>query len=127
LSRPYRRVVPVLLVASLVLAACGGGGGGSGATKTAVDGKIDVNAKDPYSFDVKTINAQAGPLTITLHEKGAQTHTFTIPSEKFEIRVTPSNPTATGTVTLQSGKTYDFKCSYDGHAAAGMTGKIVVS
>ena len=127
MSRPYRRVVPVLLVASLVLAACGGGGGGSGATKTAVDGKIDVNAKDPYSFDVKTINAQAGPLTITLHEKGAQTHTFTIPSEKFEIRVTPSNPTATGTVTLQSGKTYDFKCSYDGHAAAGMTGKIVVS
>jgi uncharacterized cupredoxin-like copper-binding protein len=127
LSRSYRRVVPALVVASLVLAACGGGGGSSGTTKTATGGKIDVNAKDPYSFDVKTINTQAGPLTITLHEKGAQTHTFTIPSEKFEIKVTPSNPTATGTVTLQSGKTYDFKCSFDGHAAAGMTGKIVVS
>jgi plastocyanin len=129
LSRSYRRVLlPVLLVASLALAACGSSGGsGAGDTKTAVGGKIDVNAKDPYSFDVKTINATAGPLTVTLHEKGSQTHTFTIPSEKFEIKVTPSTPTATGTVTLQAGKTYDFKCSYDGHAAAGMTGKIVVS
>jgi plastocyanin len=129
LSRSYRRVLLPVLLASLALAACGSSSGGSSAgdTKTAVDGKIDVNAKDPYSFDVKTINATAGPLTVTLHEKGSQTHTFTIPSEKFEIKVTPGNPTATGTVTLQSGKTYDFKCSYDGHAAAGMTGKIVVS
>jgi plastocyanin len=128
LSRPYRRVLlPVLLIASLALAACGGGGSSSGKTKTAVDGKIDVNAMDPYSFDVKTINAQPGPLTVTLHEKGSTEHTFTIPSENFEIKVNSGNPTATGTVTLQSGKTYDFKCSFDGHAAAGMTGKIVVS
>jgi plastocyanin len=119
--------MPVLLIASLALAACGGGGSSSGNTKTAVNGKIDVNAMDPYSFDVKTINAQPGPLTVTLHEKGSTEHTFTIPSENFEIKVNPGNPTATGTVTLQSGKTYDFKCSFDGHAAAGMTGKIVVS
>jgi plastocyanin len=116
-----------LLAFGLVLAACGGGGGGSGDTKTAVDGKIDVNAKDPYNFDVKTINAKAGQLTITLHEKGSQTHTFTISDPKFEITVTPSNPVATGQVTLQAGKTYSFKCSYDGHAAAGMVGKIVVT
>jgi plastocyanin len=120
-------VLPVLLAAGLVLAACGGGGGGSSATKTAVNGKIDVNAMDPYSFDVKTINAQPGPLTVTLHEKGSSEHTFTISSVNFEIKVDSSNRTATGTVTLQAGKTYDFKCSFDGHAAAGMTGKIVVS
>jgi plastocyanin len=119
-------LLPVLLLASLALTACGGGSSASD-TKTAVNGRIDVNAKDPYSFDVKTINAQPGPLTITLHEKGSSEHTFTISSEKFEIKVNPSNPTATGTVTLQSGKTYDFKCSIDGHAAAGMRGKIVVS
>jgi plastocyanin len=116
-----------LLAFALVLAACGGGGGGSGDTKTAVDGKIDVNAKDPYNFDVKTINAKAGPLTVTLHEKGGQTHTFTISDPKFEITVTPSNPVASGQVTLQAGKTYSFKCSYDGHAAAGMVGTIVVT
>ena len=64
-------------------------------------------------------------LTITLHEKGSQTHTFTIPAKKFEITVNTSNSTATGTVTLEAG-TYDFKCSYDSHAASGMVGKIVV-
>ena len=94
-------------------------------TKTATGGKIDVNASDPYSFDVKTINASPGPLTITLHEKGGQEHTFTISSPKFEIKVTPDHPDATGTVTLAAG-TYPFKCSFDGHAAAGMVGKIVV-
>jgi plastocyanin len=116
----------VLLAFGLALAACGGGGSGSDSTRTAVDGKVDVNAKDPYNFDVKTINAKAGPLTVTLHEKGSQTHTFTISSPKFEIVVTPSKPVASGTVTLAAG-TYDFKCSYDGHAAAGMVGKIVVT
>jgi plastocyanin len=121
------RTVPlvVLLAFGLVLAACGGGGG-SGATTTAVNGKVDVDAKDPYNFSVKTINAKPGPLTVTLHEKGSQTHTFTISDPTFEIMVTPAKPVATGTVTLKAG-TYGFKCSFDGHAAAGMVGKIVVT
>jgi plastocyanin len=125
--RPIRRVsFAAVLAFGLLLAACGGGGGSSSSdTKTAVGGKIDVNAKDPFSFDVKTINASPGPLTVTLHEKGGQEHTFTIASPKFELVVTSSKPVATGTVTLKAG-TYDFKCSYDGHAAAGMVGKIVV-
>ena len=129
MSRSYRRVLlPVLLLATVALTACGSSGGSSSSdTRDAVNGKVEVNAKDPYSFDVKTINAKAGPLTVTLNEKGSQTHTFTIPSKDFELKVTPSSPTATGTVTLEAGKTYDFKCSYDGHAAAGMTGKIVVT
>ena len=126
MSRWNRRVpLAVLVAGGLLLTACGGGGSGANTTKTAVGGKIDVNASDPYSFDVKTIDATAGPLQITLHEKGAQEHTFTISALKFEIKVTPAAPVATGTVTLKAG-TYDFKCSFDGHAAAGMTGKIVV-
>jgi plastocyanin len=127
LRRKSRRVsFAAVLAFGLLVAACGGGGGSSsGSTKTATGGKIDVNASDPFNFDVKTINASPGPLTVTLHEKGGQTHTFTISSEKFEITVTPSHPEVSGTVTLKAG-TYDFKCSYDGHAAAGMVGKIVV-
>jgi plastocyanin len=132
MSRRSNRRVPLTApVAALVLAfavgvgACGGGGSSSGVTKTATGGKIDVNASDPYNFDVKTIKATPGPLTITLHEKGAQEHTFTISSPKFEIKVTPDHQEASGTVTLAAG-TYSFKCSFDGHAAAGMVGQIVV-
>jgi plastocyanin len=124
--RKSRRVsFAAVLAFGLILAACGGGSGGSGSTKTATGGKIDVNASDPFNFDVKTINASPGPLTVTLHEKGSQTHTFTISSQKFEITVTPSHPEVSGTVTLKAG-TYDFKCSFDGHAANGMVGKVVV-
>ena len=127
MSRHWNRRVAlaILLASGLVLAACGGGGGGSGVTKTATGGRIDVNAYDPFRFDVKTINASPGELTITLHEKGATEHTFTISSPKFEITVTSAHPVATGKVTLAAG-TYPFKCSFDGHAAAGMVGKIVV-
>jgi plastocyanin len=122
-----RRVALALVVAfGIVASACGGGGGGSLVTKTAVNGRIDVNASDPFNFDVKTIKASPGPLTINLHEKGGQEHTFTVADLKFEIKVTASQPEASGTVTLEAGKTYPFRCSYDGHAAAGMTGQIVV-
>jgi len=128
MSRHWNRrlAVAVLVASGLVFTACGGGGGGSGATRTAVDGKIEVNAFDPYRFDVKTIKASPGPLTVTLRERGATQHTFTISELDFEIVVTSDNKVATGTVTLEAGKTYQFKCSYDGHAAAGMVGTIVV-
>jgi plastocyanin len=128
MSRRCNRRVPLaaLIASGLLLAACGGGGGGgAGDTKTATGGKIDVNAYDPFRFDVKTINASPGPLTVTLHEKGSQEHTFTITSPKLEIKVTGAIPEATGTVTLAAG-TYPFKCSVDAHAAGGMVGKIVV-
>jgi plastocyanin len=126
---PRRRKAraPLALVAAgaLLLAACGGGGGG-GETRAAVNGSVDVNAKDPYSFDVKTITAPAGDLTINLHEKGGQTHTFTLKDPEFELKVTPSAPEASGTVNLKPG-TYKYYCSFDAHAAAGMVGEIIVT
>ena len=67
MSRRCNRRVPLaaLIAFGLLLAACGGGGGGGSHTKTATGGKIDVNAFDPFRFDVKTINASPGPLTVT--------------------------------------------------------------
>ena len=97
-----------------------------GRPRPPTDGAIDVNAYDPYSFDVKTIKASPGPLTVTLHEKGGQEHTFTIDGPEVRAQGRrPSQPEATGTVTLEAG-TYKFECSFAGHAAAGMKGKIVV-
>jgi plastocyanin len=129
MSRRWNKRVPLCLLATfgLAVAACGGSSGGtsSSGTRAAVDGAVTVNAKDPYNFDVKTITAKPGPLTVTLVEKGSQEHTFTIEDPKFELKVTASKGEATGTVNLPAG-TYKFKCSYDGHAASGMVGTIVV-
>jgi plastocyanin len=121
----HRRLLGVALVAVLaMLTGCGGGGGG-GPTKTASGGRIDVTAHD-IGFDVKTINATSGPLTVSLHTTGSLPHTFTVASQKFELKVDSSHRDATGTVTLAKG-TYKFDCTVDAHAAQGMTGKIVVS
>lgn len=125
MSRRWNRRVLVAVLAAFGLTVTGCGGGGASATRTAVNGAVDVNASDPYKFDVKTIKATPGPLTVTLHEKGSSQHTFTISDPKFELVVTPAKPEVSGTVTLPAG-TYKFKCSYDGHAAAGMVGTIVV-
>ena len=129
MPRRWNRRVPLCLLATfgLSIAACGGSSGGSsaGETRAAVGGAVTINARDPYNYDVKTITAKPGPLTVTLVEKGSQEHTFTIADPKFELKVNAGKGEATGTVTLAAG-TYKFKCSYDGHAAAGMTGNIVV-
>ncbi len=124
-ARPALFAMAALAVFVPAAAACGGGGGGgSGATKSAVGGKIDVEAFDVH-YDVGTIDASLGPLTVTLHERGAQNHTFKVLNgPPFELKVSPGSPTATGTVTLAKG-TYKFECTVPGHAAT-MHGQIVV-
>ena len=116
----------MLASVALLLAACGGGGGGSRHRPRPRPAARSTSTPRTRSTSTsRRSTPRPAPLTVTLHEKGSQTHTFTIPSEKFEITVTPRKPEATGSVTLKAG-TYDFKCSFDGHAAAGMVGKIVV-
>jgi len=115
-----------LALSALALVACGGGGGGGGPTKTAVGGKIDVNAYDSPRFDVGTIKASPGSLTVTLNEKGSQDHTFTVPGTSLNLKVNSGKSSDTGTVVLKAG-TYNFECTTPGHAAQGMRGKIVVA
>ena len=110
----------------MALGACGGGSGGGGKTKTAVNGKVDVNAYDTPRFDVSTIKATPGPLTITLHEQGSGSHTFKITDHDFELKVDSGKRVDSGTITLPAG-TYDFECTVSGHAAQGMKGTIVVA
>jgi plastocyanin len=114
----------VLVALVLTFAACGGGGGGGGATKTATGGKITITAHD-IGFDVKTINASPGTLTVTLVENGALPHTFKIKGEDGELKVDGSNKRDTGTWDLKAGD-YDFECTIPGHASQGMKGKIIV-
>jgi plastocyanin len=114
-----------LLGLALGLSACGGGGGGGGVTKTATGGKITVGAYD-IRFDVKTIKASPGALTVTLVEHGALNHTFKIAGKSPELKVSSGKSRDTATFTLAKG-TYSFECTVAGHAAQGMKGKIEVA
>jgi plastocyanin len=116
----------LVVIAVLALGACGSSGGGNkaGPTKTATGGKITVGAVD-VRFDVKVIDATAGPLTVTLVNHGAEEHTFEIKGTSLLIKAS-GGKSATGTVTLTKG-TYDFQCTIPGHAQAGMKGTVVVS
>jgi plastocyanin len=105
------------------LAACGGDDGG-GPTKAATDGKITVRARD-ISFDVGTIEAQAGSLEVTLVQEGALEHTFKIEDNDLELKVTGSVERDSGSWDLDPGD-YEFECTVPGHAAQGMKGTVVV-
>ncbi len=64
-------------------------------------------------------------MKVTLVNKGAIEHTFTIKDTDFELKA-KAGETETGTVTLQKG-TYTFECTIAGHAQQGMKGTIEVS
>lgn len=127
------RALPAVALTVLVVVGLAGCGGGSSAsstpcppradTRAAVGGKVTICAFDIH-YDVKTITATAGPLTVTLLQKGSVAHTFKVEGTGFEIKV-DGKKEATGTVTLTTG-TYSFECTTPGHALAGMRGKIVV-
>ena len=122
----------LLALSALVLPACGGGSDSSSppcppaaATRTATDGKVTVCAYD-IRYDVETIEAKAGPVEITLINKGAIAHNLSIEGEDFLLDTPSRGKVATKTITLKPG-TYEFLCTISGHAQAGMKGEIVVS
>src|SRR5438270_12352779 len=94
-----RRMLLVAVALSLAaLPACGGGGKSSSPpcppkadTRAAVNGAVTVCALDPVSYDVKTITAPAGPLSVTLINKGSQPHTFKVDGTDFELNTASHN------------------------------------
>jgi len=130
----YRRsLLVVLALVCTALPACGGGGKSSSppcppadnGTRTAANGAVTVCALD-IKFDVKTINTPAGPLSVTLINKGSQQHTFKIDGTDFELKTPGHNDVKTGSVTLQAGS-YKYFCTISNHEALGMKGTLVVS
>jgi plastocyanin len=121
-----------LAVCAASVAGCGGGDdddGSSGRTVTVTDGKITVDAED-VRFDVGTIDATAGPLDVTLVEKGSLDHTFVVEDSDGNtvdgtLAVSASKDQDSGTYELEPGD-YDFYCDIPGHRGQGMEGTIVV-
>jgi uncharacterized cupredoxin-like copper-binding protein len=119
--------VVVLTLCPLVLGACGGGDDDDdtspqGKTVTATAGEVTVVGRDVV-FVETTINAEPGPLQVTLRNDGAQQHSFRIDDPEFRVQAGPGNDKA-GTVDLDAG-TYAYYCDIPGHRAT-MHGQLVV-
>ena len=122
--------VTLVAACAVLFAACGGDDdSGGGKTVTAQDGKVTVTAED-VKFDVKTIDATPGTLTVTLVEKGSLDHTFVVENKGGDqvgpkLAVSASKDDASGAYDLKAGD-YVFFCDIPGHRAQGMEGDIVV-
>ena len=119
--------IVMLAVLGLVLAACGGDDDSSSNARDqvvqATGGKVTVTAHDLY-FSAKEIDASAGPLAVTLDNKGAVLHDFKIDTPPFKVSAN-AGKSKTGTVTLEAGQKYAYYCDVPGHRAT-MHGVIVV-
>lgn len=121
MSRVFRLGL-ISVAAALVLGACGGGGGG-GKSVDAANGAVSITAHDIY-YDYTTINAEPGPLEVTLNEGGSLPHTFTI-GEDINLEVNSGkNRTAKGTIDVKAGDKLTYVCTIPGHS--NMRGTIEV-
>ena len=116
--------VTIVIVVAVNRATSGGGNDPSTGTAELV--------MEDLRFTPNQLNANVGvPLTVRLTNRGTERHDLNFPSlhmpglEGVESIVEPG---ASRTVTLQfdTPGTHTFICSLPGHAAAGMTGAVIV-
>jgi plastocyanin len=141
-----RRTSSILNVAVLVLGVglFGGCGGQSATTantapaqtgaapaQTGAGGTLKI-AADPsggLKFDVSSLTAKAGKVTIDFTNQAPLPHNVQIEGSagnKLGGTSTISGSSTKATVDLKPG-TYTFYCSVDGHRQAGMQGKLTVT
>jgi plastocyanin len=106
------------------------GGSGGGASTSASPAAAAATAVTLDTVDLKfqpadfTIAANTD-VKVTMTNKGALPHDFTIDKPSVKSDAINGGQTTTFTLNLPPG-TYDFYCSEPGHKAAGMVGKVTV-
>jgi uncharacterized cupredoxin-like copper-binding protein len=85
---------------------------------------VKVSALDTLRFTLSKKSAPHGKVTFIVTNKGSITHDFSIAGKKTILL--GHNKSATLVVTLKKGK-YPYKCTFDGHAAAGMKGTFTAT
>jgi uncharacterized cupredoxin-like copper-binding protein len=113
----------VVLVVALAITA-------TGSAKSGQKLSLKASASGALKYNKKTLTAKRGKATIVLTNPSSSglKHGIEVEGHGIEKRaknVGPGHKTSV-TVTLKKG-TYQFYCPVDGHKAAGMKGKIVVS
>jgi uncharacterized cupredoxin-like copper-binding protein len=118
------KVAPKLLIAALIAMV------GALAVASVVYAKTyKLSAsKTKLAFNVKTIRASKGKVTLSMANPSSFPHAIAIKGHGKNVKGKTVNKGGTSrvTVTLKKG-TYTFYCPVDGHQAAGMKGKLIVS
>jgi plastocyanin len=122
-SRKVTAAVAVAVVAAGGVAATQAANGAAPKRPLAHTYKLSA-AKHGLAFNVKTIHAKKGKITLRMGNPASFDHAIAVGSHKG--KVVGKGGTSTVTVTLKKG-TYTFYCPVPGHRAGGMKGKLIVS
>jgi plastocyanin len=92
-----------------------------GTKKVPAGGKLDIELDDFY-FDPTYLQAAPGQqVTLTLHNEGQATHTFTIDELGVDVTVYPGR-SSKATLTVPADHAVQYHCSF--HVSQGMQGAL---
>ena len=85
-------------------------------------------SKTKLAFNHKTLTAKHGKVTLVMTNPSGLQHAIAVEGHGVDKdgKTVSKGGTSRVTVTLKKG-TYTFYCPVDGHKAAGMKGKLIVS
>ena len=85
-------------------------------------------SKTSLKFSKKTLRASHGKVTVVMTNPSSTKHAIAVEGHGIDKdgKTVGKGKTSRVTVTLKKG-TYQFYCPVDGHKAAGMKGKLIVS
>jgi uncharacterized cupredoxin-like copper-binding protein len=103
--------------------------GAQPAGAAAASHKVSLSAdKSKLKFNKSRLTVRHGKVTITMKNPSGLPHGIAVEGHGVDKdgKTVQKGGTSKVTVTLKKG-TYEFYCPVDGHKAAGMKGKLVVS
>jgi plastocyanin len=104
---------------------------GALAIASVVSAKTTLNlsaSKTKLAFNKKTLRAKKGTVTLVMANPSSFPHAVSVEGHGIDKDGKTVNKGGTSRVTVKLKKgTYTFYCPVDGHKAAGMKGKLIVS
>lgn len=84
--------------------------------------------KSAYSYDLKTVRAKAGPITIIFTNKSSHPHNVSLEQGETEYGATVTIPAGqTATILNLAKGTYHYYSSYGKDEDKGMAGTLIIS
>ncbi|MCL4394533.1 MAG: cupredoxin domain-containing protein [Chloroflexi bacterium] len=124
----YRRLMFLIVVGAILVAALAGCGGASSASAagTGTAQNVSMTATE-FKYDPSTINASPGQtIDLTLKNTGSVQHTWVLNPAHVKMTVDPGKSVSQTFQAPTTPGTYQFYCDEPGHKEAGMVGQLIV-